>query len=182
MASPLLRFQTAARPAAPSLVSHTPSSITVGWAAYAPVATLGATVTSPYAVTRYMVRLYRGSPQFPARPAGEPASYITTLTHTTDGASESDRQHTFASAELTPGDAYWADVKALVEGVWSGWSAVASVPTAADVPLTPSAPTVLTGYSRQAAPLHLPCISPASHPHLGCISAGDHRLLAAAVA
>ena len=56
--------------------------------------------------------------------------------------------HVFDTS-LTPGDAYWVDVRALINGAWSGWSAVSTISTQDDVPNTPSAPTLYQQFSRR---------------------------------
>lgn len=152
-ASQPIRFRTAAAPTKPDQTASTASSITVTWPEYSPTSLLNGVETAPYTVKKYKVRLYRGS-EFdkPARVGtSAPPDTISTILHTTSSASE--RTHTFSSADLVPGDEYWADVAALVEDgadeVWSGWSTVATVQAEADAPLKPNKPTKNEARSRQ---------------------------------
>ena len=151
-ASDPISIQMAARPDAPTLTSALPRSLTVQWTAYTATykiregADLGQSsggVDHTYTPSKYQVRLYRSSQLSSTRT-------IATTTYETADAQAGSRSHTFSGISgITPGDSYWCDVQAYVNGVWSGWSAVRTITTASDVPETPVAPTLSSSNTRQ---------------------------------
>ena len=154
-ASHRLAFRMPSRISSPQYTS-TPTSITATWSEYtAPTENLVGAPVDGFPTVAYQLRLSSGS--------GNGGRQIATTISQTDSTA---RSYTFENgvngmSNLVPGDAYKLELRAAIHydsGTrWTGWSSIANVATADDVPVTPS---ILMVSQRRTRSLYITVTAP----------------------